>query len=79
MQNSGSNIHVADWELQKVQLREEIVRLPHEVERVSSYIAFSKQRSLTTLRDQFDQELRNLKASGEYDEVIRKYGIEIHP
>jgi polar amino acid transport system substrate-binding protein len=74
-----SNIHVADWELQKLQLREKIVRLPHEVERLSSYIAFSKQRSLTTLRDQFDQELRKLKANGEYDEVIGKYGIEIHP
>lgn len=70
-----SNIHVADWELQKLQLREEIVRLPHEVERVSSYIAFSKRRNLTTLRDQFDQELRKLKANGEYNIVIEKYGM----
>ena len=74
-----SNIHVAEWELQKLQLRGKIVRLPHEVERVSSYIAFSKQRSLTTLRDQFDQELRKLKNNGEYDEVFGKYGIEVHP
>jgi polar amino acid transport system substrate-binding protein len=74
-----SNIHVADWELQKFQLREKIIRLPHEVERMSSYIAFSKQRSLTTLRDQFDQELRKLKGNGEYDEELGKYGIEVHP
>jgi polar amino acid transport system substrate-binding protein len=74
-----SNVHVADWELQKLQLSEEIVRLPHEVERVSSYIAFSKRQNLTTLRDQFDQELRKLKANGEYDKVIEKYGIQIYP
>lgn len=74
-----SNIYMADWELQKAQLSDEIVRLPQEVERVPSYIGFSKQRGLTTLRDQFDQELLKLKASGEYFEVIRTYGVEIQP
>jgi polar amino acid transport system substrate-binding protein len=73
-----SNVHVADWELEKLQLSEEIVRLPHEVERLPSYIAFSKRRNLKTLRDHFDQELRKMKTNGEYDKVIEKYGIDIH-
>ena len=72
-----SNVYVADTTLRELQLTDAIVRLPHEVERVPSYIAFSKKRGLTTLRDHFDQELLNMKTRCEYTTVMRKYVIDM--
>lgn len=72
-----SNSFMAEKTLNQLKLTDEIVRLPQEIERVPSYIAFSKKRALSTLRDQFDRELIKFKTSGEYFRVMRKYGINI--
>ncbi|MDK2126991.1 substrate-binding periplasmic protein [Parachitinimonas caeni] len=53
----------------------EIERLPAQVESVPSYIAFSRSKRLTAIRDQFDQELHRFVASGEYRRVIESYQI----
>ena len=37
---------------------------------VPSYIAFSKKRRLTSLRDEFDSILRNMKDDGTYDRIL---------
>lgn len=43
------------------------------IQSVPSYIAFSKKRRLTSLRDEFDIILRNMKNDGTYDKIIRSY------
>lgn len=70
-----SNLYVAEAELDKIGLQDEFVRLPQEVQKVPSYIAFSKKRNLKKLRDQFDLELEKFKSSGEYAKMMHKYGI----
>lgn len=71
------NTFEADWEIKRLHLEKDIVMLPREVESVSSYIAFSKKRNLKELRNKFDKKFRTLKSSGEYDEIFKKYGVEI--
>jgi polar amino acid transport system substrate-binding protein len=56
-----------------------IVRLPVPVESVMSYIAFSKGRKLTTLRDRFDVELRKFVLSDDYHHLLQRYHIDIPP
>ncbi len=68
-----SNNFVADWKLKSTGLGEKIISLPQEVERVPSYIGFSKKQKLTGLRDAFDQELVKLKKSGEYEKLLAQY------
>lgn len=70
-----SNSAEAETVLQAMHLTDAIIRLPQPVEKVPSYIAFSKQRHLTTLRDRFDQELARLKASGEYDDLLKQHNL----
>jgi polar amino acid transport system substrate-binding protein len=72
-----SNAYVAESTLGKLQSTDSFTRLPQEVERVPSYIGFSKKRGLAALRDQFDQELIKLKESGEYTEIMKKYGVDM--
>lgn len=43
------------------------------VENVPSYIAFSKKRNLTKLRDQLDLVLREMKLDGSYDAIVQRY------
>ncbi|AZZ92887.1 transporter substrate-binding domain-containing protein [Hahella sp. KA22] len=74
-----SNIYVADWELKKTGFTKHISRLPLEVERLPSFIAFSKARDLTALRDRFDKELLRLKESGEFDAIVAKYDLTVPP
>jgi polar amino acid transport system substrate-binding protein len=49
---------------------DKIVRLPIPVDSVPSYIAFSKLRNLTGLRDGIDAEFRKIAASGEYRQLL---------
>ncbi|SIO36512.1 ABC transporter substrate-binding protein [Salinivibrio sp. ES.052] len=43
---------------------------PHPIQETPSYIAFSKRRELSALRDQFDQAFAEMKANGEYQTII---------
>ncbi|WP_108650859.1 substrate-binding periplasmic protein [Dongshaea marina] len=40
---------------------------------VPSYIAFSKKRGLSHIRDEFDSALRSMKSDGKYKEIIDSY------
>ncbi len=71
-----SNVYVAEYTLQRMDLGNQIVRLPHKIESVPSYIAFSKFRNLENLRDQFDGQLAVMKSNGAYARIIGKYNIE---
>lgn len=68
-----SNTHVAKWALQTHPYKGEIRMLLPELETLPSYIVFSKKKSLTTLRDRFDQTLLMLKKSGEYQKIVGDY------
>ena len=69
---------MADYTLEQMGLTDEIIRIPGKVESVASYTAFSKKRNLTQLRDDFDTQLKKMKESGEYFEIVKKYGLELY-
>jgi len=71
-----SNIYTGDYTLVKSGQSDKIIRVTPEIERIASYIAFSKKKNRKDLRDQFDKELKRIKATGEYDVIFRKYGIQ---
>lgn len=50
--------------------------LTPEISSVPSYVAFSKLRNHTALRDQFDQVLETMIASGDYARIIDDYFAE---
>jgi polar amino acid transport system substrate-binding protein len=71
-----SNVYTAETTLQKMQLGDKIVRLPVPVqESIPSYIAFSKKRNLSALRDEFDKTLAAMIKSGQYAAVMKKWGV----
>ncbi len=70
-----SDIYVAEHTLSELGLSDEVIRLPIKLESVPSFIAFSKKRDLTDLRDKFDRELRNMKQSGDYYKLLKQYNI----
>ena len=72
------NTFEADWELKRLHLEREIVMLQKEVERVPSYIAFSKKRDLKELCAKFDEKLKAMKSGGGYNAILKKYGVKIH-
>lgn len=72
------SLYVADYTLDKMGLTDEITRIPGKLESVASYIAFSKKRNLIQLRDDFDSQLKKMKESGEYFEILKKYGLELY-
>jgi polar amino acid transport system substrate-binding protein len=72
-----SNIYVAEYTLAQLGWGDQITRLPHPIERLPSYIAFSKKRGLETLRDRFDTQLAKMKASGAYEAIISQYNVQL--
>ncbi len=50
-----------------------IVRVAHPIGSIPLYVAFSKKRQLSLLRDQFDRELKKLKRSGFVKSVVDKW------
>lgn len=65
-----SDTLVAGYTLKSMGLTGVIEALPPRIQSVPSYIAFSKRRQLGALRDQFDQQLIEMKASGVYDAMV---------
>ncbi|MFC3151414.1 substrate-binding periplasmic protein [Litoribrevibacter euphylliae] len=43
------------------------------VQQVPSYIMFSKKNGLTKIRDQFDEQLKQLRADGRYNHLLKSY------
>jgi len=70
-----SNYHVAEYTIKKMGIAGQVERLPQLIESVPSYIAFSRQRDLHSLRRQFDEELRKMKVTGEYSRLLQKHGL----
>ena len=68
-----SNRYGALHILKKTNKIDHVRELTPAIQSVPSYIAFSKKRSLTTLRDEFDKILRNMKDDGTYDKIISSY------
>jgi polar amino acid transport system substrate-binding protein len=73
-----SSYDVAEYTIRKLGISDKVIRLPQMVESLPSYIAFSKTKNLDMLRVDFDAELRRIKESGEYLEIMKKYGMEIY-
>ncbi|EKD37360.1 MAG: hypothetical protein ACD_75C01155G0001, partial [uncultured bacterium] len=70
-----SNYNVAEYTIKKMGIEQQVERLPQLIESVPSYIAFSKKRDLHSLREQFDEELRKMKITGEYSQLLQKHGL----
>ena len=70
-----SNMYVAESEIKKLNLQNDIKKLAPEVETVDSFIGFSKAKGLAALRDDFDRELRKLSEDGTTAQIMSKYGV----
>lgn len=74
-----SNLPTAMATLALPTLRREaamIVQLSPPVEIVPDYVAFSKRRRLTDLRDRFDMALKKFRTTAEYRRLLEKYQLE---
>ena len=72
-----SSHYVADYTLSKLRLGDKIVRLPQKIESVPSFIAFSKIRGLSKLRDEFDRQISIMKQDGSYADIVNAYNAYI--
>ena len=70
-----SSYYVAEYTIKNMGIEQQVERLPRLIESVPSYIAFSRQRDLHSLRGQFDAELRKMKTTGEYSQLLQKHGL----
>ena len=52
---------------------ERIERMEPAIDVLAVYLAFTRQRDLTAVRDGVDRELRKMKEDGRYDALVRKY------
>lgn len=59
--------------INKLKKSKEIKELLPEVQNVPSYIAFSKKKNLSKIRDKFDEILKEMKKDGSYDKIINDY------
>lgn len=50
-----------------------VQELSPELQSIPSYIAFSKKRNLSAIRDKFDATLKQMKNDGTYDKIINSY------
>lgn len=71
-----SNLYVAGTEIRQMGIADKVTRLPDPLDKLPSYIAFSKKQKLKALRDRFDEALIRMKESSRYLELMRKHGIE---
>jgi polar amino acid transport system substrate-binding protein len=68
-----SNRYGALHIVKKMNNMDQVKELTPAIQSVPSYIAFSKKRSLTSLRDECDRILRNMKDDGTYESIITLY------
>jgi len=67
--NRDGALHILN-QMDKV---DEIVELSPKLQMVPSYMAFSKKRNLTHIRDKFDSILKRIKKDGTYSEILNYY------
>ena len=70
--NKYAGLHI----LNKLEKMDEIRVLPYNIQILPSYIAFSKKRNLTHIRDKFDVILKRLKEDGTYLQVLQNYSTK---
>lgn len=68
-----SNRYGAIYELKRTGNLGAVRELSPPVQEVFAYVGFSKKRGLTSLRDDFDKALIQLKKSGSYDKILKNY------
>ncbi|PWC34736.1 hypothetical protein TSO352_27400 [Azospirillum sp. TSO35-2] len=68
-----SNRYVAQYFLKQAGALDRVTELTPAVQDIPSYIAFTKARDTTKLRDDFDAGVAAMKASGAYQRVLDKY------
>jgi len=69
----ASNKYGGMYILKQLGKLDEVTVLPEQLQAVSSYIAFSKKRNLTHIRDKFDVILKRLKKDGTYSKILDSY------
>jgi polar amino acid transport system substrate-binding protein len=62
--------------IDKLGLQGKITRLHPDLDRVPSYLTFTKVRDMSAARHAFDDGIRSMKADGTYDAIARKYGMD---
>lgn len=70
-----STYYVAEYTIKQMGMEKQVERIPQMIESLPSYIAFSKKRDLHLLRGQFDEELKKLKTTGRYSQILQKHGM----
>lgn len=70
-----SNVYQAQNVIDRRKLNATIKRLRPHVERIPSYVAFSKIRKLTVLRQDFDSQLIRMKKTGRYAAIMAGSGL----
>ncbi len=68
-----SSTGIADFYLNRLGLQDQISRIPVVIERVPSYLAFSRKSSGNRLMKQFEAALQRLKQSGRYEQIADQY------
>jgi len=68
-----SNEYGAFYILKKLNALNKVKMLSPVLQNVPSYIAFSKKRNLTIIRDQFDKTIKKMKDDGTFDNILKKY------
>ena len=70
-----SSYYVAESTIQQMGVAAQVERLPQMIESLPSFIAFSRKRDLHGVRLAFDDQLKTLKSTGEYEQILRKHGL----
>lgn len=64
-----------DFVLKSLDLNGKIVRVEPDVESIPSYIAYSKARNLTELKNNFDKKISQMKKNGGYYKILGNHNI----
>lgn len=70
-----SNTYGAYFIFNRMKVSEQVKELQPLVQRTPTYLAFSKVRKLTKLRDDFDKTLIEMKKDGSYDQILSRYNL----
>ncbi|MFR9718251.1 substrate-binding periplasmic protein [Aeromonas diversa] len=70
-----SNSGGAHFILARLAQQDRVRALKPEIQRIPSYLAFSKQRHLEPVRRAFDEALRSMHADGSYQRIVSAYGL----
>lgn len=59
--------------IERLGLRDKIVRLQPELDQVPSFVTFTRVRDMSSAKKAFDAGIRSMRADGTYDAIARKY------